>query len=112
LDSSSLSAPESAFVGCEDVDVELEVSAEVVLAAAVDELEVDCDFELEDELEDELDLELDLELELEVERVEVDDMVVGSNFTPVNTTCNKRSDACPLNVVSTVVAWSDFPHPY
>lgn len=49
---------------------------------------------------------------VEVLDVDVGVIVVGLKVIGVNTTCNNKSVACPSNVVSTLVAWSDFPQPY
>ncbi len=70
-----------------------------------------------DELVDEELLELVVELEvvlplLELEDIVVDGADVGVNCIPVNTCCRSKLAGWPLNVVSTVVAKLDFPHPH
>lgn len=79
----SLSAAAALDFASADSDAAFGASLEVVLGVFVDVLEVD-DAELED--------------------VEVDVNVIGANVIFVYTSCNKRSVACPVKVVSTFVA--------
>lgn len=74
-------------VALDVAELELEVPPEVVEAA-----------ELEDDVE------------VEVEEVVVGAADIESKFTPVNTTCSKKSDGWPLNVVSILVASDEAPH--
>ena len=82
-----------------DVELVLELSVGVVCSPALSVDKLDEEGELESVAE--------LELELEVEVI-----VVGVKDMPVNTICRYKFVACPEKDVSTVVAWSEEPHPH